>query len=573
MSTDMSKRRRRGSKYTLGSYFAELLGFRIRKRGAPTWPPDVFAIAAGALQVSGAYRRVLESWPPTIPGTGTSDAWVKRIRELGLGWRRGWHSPTAAVVPPEIHEWWEIAEQARDTPLTEIGNDPNLCDALLQLLAVSDEASIGFGIPGSDLSGTAGFGRDLAYRHAQELLVRSPGEFGASLAERIHPSRVRVLPKLHTPQTGLTIRSMSHHLAFCLPNEVRPHWSVVPRLGRRTELNLLLVPWPDSIRQDQFQAVPGSKVPLINLPSRYGFFTFRIDPKAPFRIWLDRLLRATTKRVGTIDGIVLPELSIAETQWRYVRRKAAQMSAFLVAGLGKPAARVGAPGKNCVNVDIPLSAGYIVHLPTQVKHHRWQLEKYQIERYGLERILAPDRLWWEYSSIDQRTLNFVPLYDWLTMAVLICEDLARPDPVGELVRAVGPNLVISLLMDGAQRTDRWSSRYAAVLADDPGCSVLTLTSLGMTQLGPVSASGSKARSIALWKDARNGPPKVIELEAGADAIVLRVGMEDREEWTADGRSDEGTTCYPVLREVVQIPAPPRSSAPGVRRVGIGKGTR
>jgi len=52
------------------------------------------------------------------------------------------------------------------------------------------------------------------------------------------------------------------------------------------------------------------------------------------------------------------------------------------------------------------------------------------------------------------------------LTVLICEDLARLDPVNDLVRAVGPNLVMSLLMDGPQLTTRWPARYATVLADD-----------------------------------------------------------------------------------------------------------
>jgi 5-methylcytosine-specific restriction enzyme A len=47
------------------------------------------------------------------------------------------------------------------------------------------------------------------------------------------------------------------------------------------------------------------------------------------------------------------------------------------------------------------------------------------------------------------------------------------------MRSVGPNLVVALLMDGPQLTARWPARYASVLADDPGSSVLTLTSLGM----------------------------------------------------------------------------------------------
>ena len=96
------------------------------------------------------------------------------------------------------------------------------------------------------------------------------------------------------------------------------------------------------------------------------------------------------------------------------------------------------------------------------------------------------------------------------MSVLICEDLARPDPVGEVVRAVGPNLIIALLSDGPQLNSRWPSRYAGVLADDPGSSVLTVTSAGMAKL---SKSGDPAKDrpdvIAFWRDAKTGSTEIV----------------------------------------------------------------
>jgi hypothetical protein len=118
--------------------------------------------------------------------------------------------------------------------------------------------------------------------------------------------------------------------------------------------------------------------------------------------------------------------------------------------------------------------------------------------------------------------------------------------VAELVRAVGPNLVIALLMDGPQLASRWSARYATVLADDPGCSVLTLTSVGMAVLSSPMNTVSGSRSVALWKDARSGGPVEIRLPEGAGALVLNLTMKDIEEWTADGRSDQGCTTYTLL---------------------------
>ena len=79
------------------------------------------------------------------------------------------------------------------------------------------------------------------------------------------------------------------------------------------------------------------------------------------------------------------------------------------------------------------------------------------------------------------------------MAVQASARQAEPEPAAELIRAVGPNLLIALLMDGPQLSNRWPARYAAVLAEDPGTSVLTLTSLGMAERSrPIVQSGQRA---------------------------------------------------------------------------------
>jgi hypothetical protein len=63
----------------------------------------------------------------------------------------------------------------------------------------------------------------------------------------------------------------------------------------------------------------------------------------------------------------------------------------------------------------------------------------------------------------------------------MCEDLAQSDNVAEVIRSVGPALVITPLLDGPQLASRWAARYASVFADDPGSAVLTLTSFGLAQ--------------------------------------------------------------------------------------------
>jgi len=139
----------------------------------------------------------------------------------------------------------------------------------------------------------------------------------------------------------------------------------------------------------------------------------------------------------------------------------------------------------------------------------------------------------------------VNLRPWLTVTPLICEDLARPEPVGDLVRAIGPNLVIALLMDGPQLGGRWPGRYAASLADDPGCSVLTLTSAGMSHLSKTRDEIDRSGVVALWRDPQTGTHE-LELAKDDSAIVLNVTVEYEEEWTADGRGDKKATGCPIL---------------------------
>ena len=134
------------------------------------------------------------------------------------------------------------------------------------------------------------------------------------------------------------------------------------------------------------------------------------------------------------------------------------------------------------------------------------------------------------------------------MTVLVCEDLARFEPVQPVLQSVGPNLVIALLMDGPQLPHRWPGRYATVLADDPGSSVLSLTSLGMIRLGTLDGEPN-SRSIGLWKQP-GGRAEELVLPDGTDAYALRLSLDKSYEWTLDGRSNQGVTSRFRLAEAV-----------------------
>ena len=142
------------------------------------------------------------------------------------------------------------------------------------------------------------------------------------------------------------------------------------------------------------------------------------------------------------------------------------------------------------------------------------------------------------------------------MSVLICEDLARYDPVLTVMNAIGPNLVVALLMDGPQLEQRWPGRYATALAEDPGSAVLTVTSLGMVERSAMPGDPQN-REIALWKEP-NGKVKVLKLPRDNHALLLTLTSQLVEQYTLDGRGDGGATVHFGLgaARAIKHPQPP-----------------
>jgi len=159
--------------------------------------------------------------------------------------------------------------------------------------------------------------------------------------------------------------------------------------------------------------------------------------------------------------------------------------------------------------------------------------------------------WWEAISIPRRSLQIIDMGS-VTLVPLLCEDLARLEPVSDLVRSIGASLVVALLLDGPQLGSRWTARYASVLADDPGSAVCTLTSYGMVRrCRPPGREPS--RVVALWKDA-SGKLTEIELEDGADAVLIGTNVTVGGCITADGRRHAGSTSTLTLAAVQSLRA-------------------
>lgn len=507
----------------------------------PVWPPDVFGLCMSLLCKSGSYCRILENWPP--PPRSSAKEWGTMIAQTGKDWRTMWPNS----VPDLVRERWQVVLGAWEVPVESVRDKIDLVHALLELCAAADESAEGLWLPGSP--GTPGarenksddeafFGRSVELQYRSGII--------STLCSEIDRSRLIVLPKCRTPQNGLTSRSLSHHLALSSCDEIKPRW-VNSSYGDadKLTLNFLIVPWPPEVRPVQFTPASPLQTEAGNMPPNFSFFTYKHTGGASdassqgVRAVVADLYAVASKKLGKIDAVVLPEAALTKEEHKGLSEDIVAKESFLISGVASSSNTVE-HGENKVYVDFPMLRAVDQH-----KHHRWKLDESQIWQYGLGSRLYPQNAWWEHISLGYRRITFVAVSPWLVMSVLICEDLARPDPVGDLVRTVGPNLVIALLMDGPQLKERWGARYATTLADDPGSSVLTVTSAGMCGLSRPAAGTPRSRVIALWKDAKGGPME-IELPEGQEGVVLSLSVRTAPEWTADGRQDSLNAGYPVL---------------------------
>lgn len=488
----------------------------------PAWPPDVFALANLVLDHTEAYRFVVappvgRRWPP-------SPDWNEQVRRAAGRWR-SLCGEARGELPELVRACWAQVTRARTVPLAEVrsGSAWALCDALLTLHAVADEACAGLAVAGRPMSGSSFEAR------AWEMLERH-----GSLSH-LTPTRVRIVPKTHFAARGITIRSLSRYLALCYEavevrwRRVEPAPPTDTSTGRQG-YNVLLLPWPLSVSAHDFRPVPS---PLPNMdPGVFGFFEFAPRPALDVAR-VRSLLDAAGEQVAAVDAVVLPEAAVEPAEVAALESALAQGGATsLITGV-RERPTTGVFGRNYVHVGVRTAAGWQRH--QQDKHHRWCLDDSQIRQYHLTRALDPRKLWWEAIDIPERTLHVMNV-GGVTAAPLVCEDLARLDEVADLVRRIGPTLVVAVLLDGPQLTTRWPCRYAGVLGDEPGSAVLTVTALGMAARSRPPGM-RPSRVVALWNDG-TGDLRELALRRGADAILLTLAAENRTAWTADGRRHE-----------------------------------
>jgi hypothetical protein len=525
------------------------------------WPPDVFALTEVALERTEAYRFAVsppagERWPPAA-----MPDWASAVVAAGAAWTASAGDGTGPP-PALVADSWAVLLEATRTPLDVVatGDDWRLCAALLTLHAIADEACAGMGVS-VDCTGRPG----CAVRgRGRELLART-----GSLA-RVGLPELRVLPKVRTPAGGISLRSIARY-ACVRRSSVEAVWHKAPaqRPGldpRRQPANIVLLPWPLRVRDSDFRPHQASVQRTEREP--FGFFEFA--PAETFDLdRVDRVLAAARDEVDAVDIVVLPESSVPDDAIAGLEAVLDRHGVgVLVAGIRDTSAQPGRLPGNWVHLGVRLGGRWWRY--RQNKHHRWSLDEAQVLQYHLGGALHPGLRWWETMEVPRRSIQFLELGGGITVVAVICEDLARLDAVADLLRTIGPTLVLTVLLDGPQLASRWTARYASVLADDPGSAVLTLTPLGMVERSrPPGLPPS--RVVALWKDPTRGVHE-IALDAGAEAILLSTCADTATRHSADGRfpADDTTQLRDVgvhqLRAAAAVASPDAAAATDGTRI-------
>jgi len=548
-----------------------------RWRDCPWWPPDLFAVTALLAERTTAYTILLSAYGRTCELC--TEQRRTRLQQVARSWRRddwpvnGRYRKDKAY----LQKLWdrlfncqsEVCPSERAS-LTEILPDDWRL-AALELMIIADLASAGVGFyPSKDSDERLnwikrGFlvgGFEGASTHDERARGSSPSyqaqHANFNACKFVTPAVACVQPKTRTPRVGCTLRSLSHHLALLPPDgTVRARWNVYEHKMERADshvFNLLAVPFPYSVRGSSF----------VNQDSisehGQGLFAVRQTwlkavPKEAFAAFVMQLIAAAKREVQHVDGIVFPEMALDGGTYEALVNELMQAGdnrvQVLVAGvLGGGEQPAGSFNNAAATTVFCQDEANVCFFSMQKKHHRWKLDSSQIIQYSLGEALDPEIDWWENARIDNRDMMFYVFRKGACFTTLVCEDLARADPGQQVIRAIGPNIVIALLMDGPQLGARWPGRYAMGLADDPGSSVLSLTSLGLVLRSNLHY-GTNSRAVGLWRDATSGT-RQLDLPVGSQALLLSLTSRCTTEYTLDGRSDGGhayewvlSGCLPV----------------------------
>lgn len=537
----------------------------------PIWPTDLFAVTAHLIHAAGLLTYFepdpdhlvkVDAYPPCFT---VSKEERDECFNAGAKWS------VKRTVPSLATRLWKILVRGYNQPLraslnTKKGSPvPGWWASAVKLLLIADEACVGLGARSSpehpdrwmidqfEIFNAAPFsGKKLpgssAYRAERQR---------ASFGVFADPDVGCVQPKSRISSLGCNLRNLTRNAAY-IPHvgSVRCHWQqpIAQKVGEEADdLDVLIIPLPFEMRdewisQDQNAKPESTKRPKWgNFEIRQGWLENEEELISTILVEFRKAQRALEGRetAGALNGVVFPEYALTEPLFNRIcelLKKEEPGLEFAISGSSNNCE--GETGNFVLTamwpvdkaVEAPVDDRFL--LTSRRKHHRWKLSPSQIATYDLEAILpsaSDGNSWWERHTIAQREIHFFHFRKTSVLTSMICEDLARSDPCHDILRAIGPNLLFALLMDGPQTEGRWPARYAATLADDPGTSVLTVTSMSlMDRTNKAKLFKVPSYTVAMWRD-ESGVTKSLALDEGSKSLLLTLKPHAVEDQTIDGR--------------------------------------
>jgi hypothetical protein len=390
----------------------------------------------------------------------------------------------------------------------------------------------------------------LISRYAEKLIEGEDNSIIYSLSQ-CYKSNGVIQFKSHTPQAGISLNSLSHNLAYIKPGievaalvgslshdlgtEVAALVDSSIPASELNQYNVLVLPWPLVVKDEFFKQ---DDKPTLQMDEEFGFFSYENHQTITHQMIVYAIQSSGERNLPNL--VVIPECAVNSNDKPkllnglrgYFSKRDIEPPVIIFGVFGEGDSAVSY-GENSLELlyQNQFIKSYVGE--NQSKHHRWALDKTQINTYGLGNVLSTKKVkWWENCSIgDRKLISYRDRH--VHICPLICEDLARQDPIAPVVRALGPDLVVALLLDGPQKKKRWSHRYSSALVDEPGCSVLSISPYGMTQRSTNGGDYAPSSIVGLWCDTRT--QYELELEPDKIGILLKLKIEVQKQWSADGR--------------------------------------
>lgn len=492
----------------------------------PEDPADVFAATGVLLETSGAFSffGVGSGFPHAdYPKLSIKPDDIADLEAVGRAWsdQPDFVPEVVAELWSELISYWKFPLIYRAYKFTEEQEENNQFwwKACWRLFIIADEAYSGVGFTPHNPSSGSLASRYWKMQKAKIPLKQRGGhrevknvELPCSVASQCDPDIVCVQPKSLLPTVGAGTRVFSKYLALIRPRGlVRTQWAVntqLPSPKLEMNLNVLVVPFPTKIEKGEIRVTErrnGRGSVNVFMPRQ----TWLEDK--PFRDFMSNcsgLVRKIKEKSQNIHAIVLPEFALNKARFQEfaddIKQDIPELE-FIISGTRQNCEIVPKNGnyiwiRKFVAGDTGFHTSQDDYFElSQSKHHRWKLDGRQIKDNSLQMDALGglnELPHWEDFVGRPREMNFLAFRQQSAFCGVICEDLARSEPCHEIIRAVGPNLIFGLLMDGPQIEGRWSGKYASLFADDHGCAVMTVSSLGMVRKSQEGRS-AKERSHAV----------------------------------------------------------------------------